>query len=305
MATARIVRRLAATTAVLLSLGTALLAGPAHAASTDPPVDGTPNTYTVDVDPIAIDSNYTVFSGSMKVFHDGEHVRGVLTGMVNATQADRCIRLAVTFFYADGTYDNIAHDNYPYPCGTSQTSVTISSPMDKDIVKYHYATRAITSSGAFTGSASVEGLVGDAPASVGSCSQLDDDTVSSGGKDVPAFKGTVVYGCVTSSGNTVATVSGTLDKRQVPAGSAGAVDITFSYADGSTGTVRNPGGSPKLVSDGTGGSYPLFSAGASSDPTKDVRSVTVRTLSQQTSGFHMTTFAPSPGTSWFGTFDYS
>lgn len=301
---AGIVRKAIALVA-LTALGLAVSVGPAHAASTDPPVNGTPTpTYSVDDDPIAIDTNFTVFSGTMKVFHDGSHVRANLSGTVRATQEDRCIRIAVTFFYADGTQDDTPRDNAPYPCGTATTNVSISSPMDRDVVKYSYSTRASGTTSYFVSySSAVEGLVGDAPTSQGTCTQLDLDSVSSSGSGVPTFKGQAQYGCVTSSGNTIVRLSGALDKRPVPGGSVGGVDITFTYADGSTSVVRTAGGTPKVVTDGSG-SYNSYPVSATSDPARDVRAVNVRTLSVEGSGFHTATFAPqsSAGTSWFGTY---
>jgi len=303
---AAIIRKGAAVS-VLLALGLAVT-GASALAATDPPVDGTPvPTYHVDDDPIAINTNFTVFSGTMAIIHDGSHVRANLSGTVQATQSDRCIRIAVTFFYADGTQDNTPHDNAPYPCGTSSTAVNISSPMDRDVVKYTYSTRATGTTSYFVSySSAVEGLVGDAPASQGTCTQLDLDAVASNGSGVPTFKGQAQYGCNTTTGSTTVRLDGALDKRPVPAGSTGGVDVTFTYADGSTSVVRTAGATPKLVSDASG-SYYLYAVGASSDPARDVRSVNVRSLSQQNSGFRITTFAPqsTANTSWFGTYSHS
>ena len=298
--------RKAAVCAALLTGALAVGAGPAHAA-TDPPVDGTPvPTYSVDDDPIAIDTNYTVFSGTMHVFHDGSHVRANLSGTVRATQSNRCIRLAVTFTYADGTQDSTPRDNAPYPCGTSAASVSISSPMDRDVVKYSYSTRATNNGGPYfvSYSPAVEGLVGDAPASDGTCSQLDRDGVSSSGAGVPTFKGRTTYGCVTTSGNTTVALSGSFDQRNVPGGSDGFIVVTMTYADGSSSVVRTAGGTPKLTSDDSG-SYYVYPVSVTSDPAKDVRAVNVRAAAQG-SGLQPPTIAPqsSDGTSWFGTFTH-
>jgi len=295
----RYLSKAAAAAAALATAGVIVGAGPSHAATTDPPVDGTPVTYTVDEDAIAVDSNYTAFAGTMKIFHDGAHVRGALSGTIHATQQDKCIRLAVTFTYADGTQDDTPRDNAPYPCGTSSSSVFISSPVGKDIVKYSYYTRATWGPGYNVSySSTVEGLVGDAPASDGTCNQLDSDSVSSSGTNLPSFKGSVRYGCVTSTGNTVATLTGTLDKSEVPSGSTGAVDVTISYQDGSSTTGRTSSGTPKLVSDASGQHY-VYQVVVSSDPTRDVQAVTVRTLAQVNSGLHVTTYAKD-SVSWFG-----
>jgi hypothetical protein len=305
--TRQVIRKAAAASALVV-LGSALASGVAHAASTDPPVDGTPvPTYTVDDDPIAIDTNFTVFSGNMHVFHDGSHVRGSLSGSVHATQADRCNRIKVTFFYADGTQDATPRDNAPYPCGTSNSSVYISSDLNKDIVKYSYFTEATgTTSYFWSVSSSVDGLVGDAPASQGTCTQLDLDSVASSGSGVPSFKGQAQYGCNTTTGNTIARLSGTMDNRLVPNGSIGFVDVTFTYADGSTSVVRTGGSTPKLVTDSSG-SYYLYQVIASSDSAKDVRAVNVRTGAQQNYGFRLMTYAPqsTQNTSWFGPYNYS
>lgn len=294
----RFIGKATAATAALATTAIVVGAGPVHAA-TDPPVDGTPTTYTVDEDAIAIDSNYTVFSGTMKIFHDGAHVRGALSGSLHATQSDRCIRLAVTYFYADGTQDSSPMDNAPYPCGTSSSSVFISSPSGKDVVKYSYSTRASGTTSYFVSySSPVEGFVGDAPASDGTCNQLDSDSVSSSGTNLPAFTGTVRYGCTTSTGNTIARLSGVLDKSDVPSGSTGAVEVTFTYQDGTSATTRIASGTAKLVTDESGSHY-VYQVVASSDTARDVQSVTVRTLAQANSGLRLTTFAKQ-SVSWFG-----
>ena len=121
----RYLSKAAAAAAALATAGVIVGAGPSHAATTDPPVDGTPVTYTVDEDAVAVDANYTAFAGTMKIFHDGAHVRGALSGTIHATQQDKCIRLAVTFTYADGTRDDTpreaACDSSDARCGPSPT----------------------------------------------------------------------------------------------------------------------------------------------------------------------------------------
>ncbi len=302
------ITRKAAVCAALLTGAIAIGAGPAHAASTDPPVDGTPvPAYSVDDDPIAIDGNFMVFSGAMKITHDGSHVRANLTGTVRATQSDRCSGIEVTFTYADGTQDASPRDNAPNPCGTSPASVNISSPNDRDVVKYRYYTRATGTHEYFVSySPTAEGLVGDAPASDGTCNLLDRDGVSSSGAGVPTFSGRATYGCVTSNGNTTVAVSGSMDKRLVPSGSTGGLVVVFSYADGTTSVQRTAGGTPKVQTDKSG-SYYVYPVSATSDSAKDVRSVSVRSFSQPNGTLQGPVFAPqsSANTSWFGTFSYS
>jgi hypothetical protein len=260
--TARIARIVAAAAAAgITTSGLVAGAPPAHAL----------DHFTVDHDTVAFNENNAIFNGDMESYHDGNRLQATLTGSLSAAEDGWCAKVSVKFTYHDGSEDNFFRNfTQPFPCGTPASSVSISSDPAKDVVSYKVQSSSLSPQGVVQFGPFRQDIVGDAPDSVGTCTKLDVDGVSSYLSGPPRFLGQATYQCLTTNGTIKATVAGDLTSSGMSSScSSGRVTATFRYADGSTSSQSSstiqPGASPVRFI-------------APSDTSKDVRSVTLKTV---------------------------
>jgi hypothetical protein len=258
--TTRIARKLAATTAAIVTAGVISGAGltAAHAA----------DHFEVDRDAISLDENNALVNATMESFHDGNHLLATLSGTVGAAQDGWCGKISVKFVYHDGSEDlHWRNFTQAYPCGTPTSAITsVSSDPTKSVVSYRYQTSSLPPTGAVQFGPVHEDIVGDAPDSTGTCNQLDRDSVTINGSGVPSFSGDAYYRCLTSTGNIRAQVSGTVDNTRIFY--YGGVRVVFVYSDGTTSTQTSA-----MVSPGGTARFSMYS-----DSAKNVRQAIVQTF---------------------------
>jgi hypothetical protein len=190
--------------------------------------------FTVDRDNVAVGG----FSGAMESWHDGNNTRATLTGTFQSEgQVD------VTFVFADGHKTTVFSS-------MAQNAFSTTSASGASVVRFTLEFRYgddRCGSGAVTDDngncvpavTSKTWYVGDSPDSLGSCDQLDADTVSVSQTGFALFSGRTTYFCSTSTGRIFASVRGNLYWQQGTAGSRANVRVAFHYSDGTGEFVSN------------------------------------------------------------------
>ena len=216
-------------------------------------------------------STFKAFNGNVESWIDGTNMRATLTGpfigrgTLTATWTFHDNSTATASDYTDG----VEHDiNFTSPAGKSVVRFTFSYTPNSTAVNYGYTYQAVTD------------YVWDSPMSVGSCGQLDRDSVSTAPSGYGSYQGTTWFGC-NSSGRIVAQPNGTTHWDGVN-GTFNRTEFVFRYTDGTEDVVATPW---------VAASSPSATVSASSSPTKTVVYVGVqmqRADISQPAGYYQT-----------------
>lgn len=273
---ARTLRTMLATAAVISATALAGLAMPAHAS------DHSPGSYLIDQDYVRVDSadgTSKVVADKILAFFRRNRMEVQVHGTVHRDAAAAGCRSAkVTFVFADESTETTSES--PRACkayGVTDKFIDFHPTKDKDVVRYHVS--LLTSTDLTAPAMTLKtttGLVGDAPDSFGTAARLDHDAMQLFDHEQKIFADGAVDWRIQRediSGVTLrfarGRVQGMLTRPTALEGTKAWLQATWFYADGS---------SAKKLSGAVTAATPTLRVDMSSDRYKEAVAVEIKVI---------------------------